>query len=275
MINFQTHNSVIVHYPRYAGGKFISNCLSLSQYTVPQHKKLAEYLLVNPANYNYRFANLLKTLPPRSDIANWATRYELGDRQLFNNVIDTHWRHGYLGNEYANEITIKLSNSKLKFFIVSHDGPEEIKNLLKVWPNSSIVMLTNHAKFRKIAAKLKGVNIDSDTWTGNYCKSKFDLLAGPEWPSWEKFESCKYNIKNLIGYPKHILDEMEQYYIWHTVDTSPMLFDVDNCIFDKDNFLLSMYQLYQYLNLNDFNSQLIGNFWQAYIDLHIDNRENL
>ena len=41
-IDFNTNNIVIVFYPRFAGGKFLINCLGLSDDAVFQNAKLAE-----------------------------------------------------------------------------------------------------------------------------------------------------------------------------------------------------------------------------------------
>ena len=54
-----------------------------------------------------------------------------------------------------------------------------------------------------------------------------------------------------------------------------MGFDIDNSIFEKTKFLSSMETLYKQLDYDDFNSILIGDFWQKYIKLHIDNDNNL
>ena len=51
--------------------------------------------------------------------------------------------------------------------------------------------------------------------------------------------------------------------------------DIDNCIFDQHAFLSAMEQLYKKLNFDDFNPDLVGKFWQAYIDLHVDTSQNL
>ena len=83
MINFNSSNPIIIQFPRFAGGKFISNCLSLSKHAVPQDKTLAEYLLLRPDDYQFRFDNLINTLPPPHDMINWITYYELGDTQFF------------------------------------------------------------------------------------------------------------------------------------------------------------------------------------------------
>ena len=95
---------------------------------------------------------ILKTLPPVNKMQHWINQFEFGDTQLFG---PTHlsWRTGLIGN--LNEITEKLSNSNLKFFITCHSGPEELQNIIKVWPNAQIIMLKNYRKFYNISSSLK------------------------------------------------------------------------------------------------------------------------
>ena len=262
-INFESHNLVIIQFPSYAGGKFISNCLSLSKYCVPQDLKLAEYLLKNPANYDYRLAAVLDTLPTRSDMKNWISKYELGDQQLFGSV-HLKWREGDSAESDCNKTTNLLSNSYLKFFMVCHPM-EQLFGLLKVWPNATIIRLINYNKFRSISHALKQLDPISD---GNYCRSKYLELAGPDWPTWQEFESHNFNTNSLVNYSADILNEINQFYKWYQVQNPQILFDIDNSIFDRDHFLTSMNKLYQNLGFDDFDPVLIEKFWQKYIDLH-------
>jgi len=266
--NFLSDNPVIIQFPRYAGGKFISNCLALSRHSVPQNKQLAEYLLENPTDYDYRLTTVLNTLPPPNDMINWIDRYELGDMQLFGSG-HLKWRRGE--NKNINDITTKLSNSKLKFFIVCHGGPDELINLLSVWPNAKILMLINHNKFSKISGFLKANSTEVDFNAGNYCKSKYELLSGPSWPSWDQFENAGFNTNNLADCQEDIRVEMNQYYKWNLIHTTPTMIDIDNSIFDQNKFLILIKHLYQILGFTDFNKELVNKFWQAYMALHVDN----
>jgi hypothetical protein len=53
-VNYQSTNPIIMSFPSFTGGKFISNCLSLSKYACPQDPEAAEYLLKNQNDYDYR-----------------------------------------------------------------------------------------------------------------------------------------------------------------------------------------------------------------------------
>ena len=260
MINYNSTNPVIIQFPRFAGGKFLSNCLSLSQCCVPQDRQLAEYLIDHPDNYEYRFNKLLLTLPPADKMVNWINQFELGDNQLYGPA-HISWRHG-LKNTPVNDTTVKLSNSNLKFFIVCHSGPDEILKILKVWPNARIIMLKNYREFYNISSTLKSNGPEPiENHAGNYHVEKYNLLKGDNWPSWEEFESDNYISTNL---------EIQEYYHWHLVTNPVIPFDIDNSIFNKEQFLKAMAELYDVLGFDDYNQNLVGNFWQSYITLHVD-----
>lgn len=267
--NYQSTNPIVVQFPRFAGGKFIINCLALSRHCVPQDLEIAEHLIDNPGDYAYRLSSVMKTLPLASDMINWINCYELGDRQLFGSVARK-WAQGVSDDSNINDITKKLSIANMKFFITAHSGPDQVANVLKVWPRASIVMLLNHRKFSLISARLKSKNNNVDANAGNYCQSKYQQLAGKDWPTWTKFESIGFNINLLTGYSKKILAEIGQFYQWHLITTAPIMIDIDSNIFDQHKFLHMIQQLYSDLGLEDFDSNLVGTFWKSYINLHVD-----
>ena len=270
MLNFQNNRAIILQFPTYTGGKFISNCLSLSRHIVPQHESLAEHLLENPMDYQYRFDKVMGTLPPKHDMYNWISKYELGDKQLFGNVI-VNWQQG-IASDSATPLIEKLSQSSLGFFLVSHGHAGK---LLQVWPKAKLIVLTNWQKFYNISKHLKSKEDISRDHLGVYCQEKYEILSGPDWPSWQEFEHLGYNVKHFVStYSDHIIKEMSEFYPEYQTDTI-ITVDVDSCMFDQQAFLSAMQQLYTKLNFDDFNSDLVGKFWQAYINLHVDTSQNL
>ena len=270
MINFKTDRAIILQFPAYAGGKFISNCLSLSRHAVPQHATVAEYLLNSPTDYQYRFDRVVETLPPKHDMHNWIAKYEFGDRQLYGSMVSD-WQQGQVSDSMVPLIE-KLSQSSLGFFLVSHG---HAGNLLKVWPNATLIILTNWEKFYNISKQLKSKDSISRDHLGMHCREKYESLSGPDWPSWQEFDQSGYNIKSFVSrYPEHIIEEILEFYPEYQAD-SIIAFDVDVCIFNQTMFLSAIEQLYKKLNFDDFNADLVGKFWQAYMDLHVDTRQNL
>jgi hypothetical protein len=61
-INYNSYNPIIIQFPRFAGGKFISNCLALSKHAVPQHSTMAKYLLDNSIFEKSKFLSAMAKL---------------------------------------------------------------------------------------------------------------------------------------------------------------------------------------------------------------------
>jgi hypothetical protein len=265
-------NFIILSFPRFAGGKFISNCLSLSKKCCPQDPQCAEYLLSNPDDYQFRFDSVMKTLPPtRKEMINWISTYEFGDVQLYGKTRFNNWLSGTATP--PDTLVNRLIDSNFNLFITAHGGDVTIQNLLKAWPDATILKLINHTKFSNISKNLKSNDsISIEEHAGNYCKKKYLELAGTSWPSWEEFEMAGYDIQKLDGY-NTVQDEILSFYNWKNIHNKTVLFDVDTAIFNQTNFLSAMCNLYEQLELPDFNSKLIGKFWQSYMLLHIDNND--
>lgn len=263
------NNFIILNFPKFAGGKFISNCLSLSRYCCPQDPTTAEYLLENPLDYEYRFRAIMSTLPPtREKMINWISQYEFGDHRLYGSCV-TQWQHGI--NQKPTELVKSLLTANFKLFLTAHGGDTLVRNLLKIWPQSTVIKLINHTKFSTISQKLKSNDSTSlDEYAGNYSKAKYALLSGPSWPTWEEFESVGYDIYQLPNYHNNA-DEISTFYNWKDINNRSILFDVDRSIFNRSCFLSAMKLLYEKLNLTDYNAELVDKFWQSYMALHVDN----
>jgi len=267
LADLNSYNPVIIQFPRFAGGKFISNCLALSKHSVPQDKTMAEYLLENSDDYDYRLNGILKTLPPIEHITNWINDYEYGDFNLFGMAHES-WRQGLNGT--LNESTVALSKSELKFFITCH-GSLELPHLLSIWPNAQIILLKNHNNFQEISAKLKQEDIFDAQWQcANQHYKTYNTLKGTSWPSWEEFEDANYDVRKLDSKYRYVSTEIEKYYVWSKINNNVYSIDVDSCIFDKEKFLQAIENLYKKLDFDDFNPELVSSFWQAYIRLHVD-----
>lgn len=261
MINsvFDHDRCVVVQFPRFSGGKFLINCLSLSRWSVPQNSSVATKLFDNPCDYNLRFDAVMSTLPSKDDMEKWIEKYEFGDTQLFGTQVIP-WNKGV--RTEPDEFLSNVVNHNFFFFLVAHYHPQK---LLDTWPNAKVIVLVNHTKFSTIAKRLKSPGDKSSI--DNYSESKYNELAGPDWPAWDIFMSTGFDLDQVV-LPSVIKEEMSQYY--PCFNTAPIVFDVDSCLFDREKFLRSMSDLYQKLGFDDFNQDLIGKFWQAYMSLHVD-----
>jgi hypothetical protein len=263
-----TNSFIVLFFPRFAGGKFLSNCLALSRHCVPQDLAAANYLVDHPNDYQYRLDCILKTLPAdQESMINWIPQYEFGDLNLYGKVIND-WQAG-VANYDLNQVTKKIIESGLKTFITTHGSEQELRNLCAVWPNLSIVKLVNHSAFRKISWSLKSDGTQRlDSWVGNYCQTKYNQLAGPSWPDWKSFENTGYDVQLIHNIDPGIQQEILEFYNWKNIDAPSVVFDVDRNYFDQANFLKAVEDLYQWLKFDDFDSNLVGRFWKLYMDLH-------
>jgi len=251
-IDYTSANPVLFQFTRFSGGKFITNCLALSKYCVPQDTTSINYLINYPNDYNFRFQKVLSTLPPNvSEMKKWISKYEFGENQ-------------------QKPALPRLSKTSLNFFLGSHQPAGNIEDL-SLWKNANIVIiLTNHRKFSEISCKLKGNGESVEGVCGNYCVEKYDNLKGNDWPTWKEFNKAKFNVNNIPNLSSDISREISNFYINNQLAATTFGFDVDECIFEKSKFLNAISELYNKLEYDDFNPYLVGEFWQRYIRLHID-----
>jgi hypothetical protein len=263
---FNSTNATIISFPAFAGGKFLSNCLALSKDACPQDSNTAEYLLQFPDDYNRRMAAILQTLPTSDQMKKWRS-FEFGDRQLYGDAAFSNWLQGTAGQ--VNNITQQLCNSNMKFFISDHSM--EPSKLITVWNNATVVKLINSEKFQSIAMRKKHTEVVSDLSqiNGNYCRQKYNLLKGKSWPTWTEFDLQGYDVSKCNKVSNRVRYEIEQFYPLPTSRNPVILFNMDSCIFELDKFLSAVQDLYLKLNLLDFQSDLVEQFYKKYISLHI------
>jgi Fe-S cluster biosynthesis and repair protein YggX len=283
MVNFNTDKIILLRFPQFAGGNFICNCLGLSKHTMLKHRKHAQYLYDNPTDYDYRLNAVMSTLPTvdndKTELKDWQTRYEWNDARLYPSVDLDNWHQTGIASCH-DEFIAKLSNSNFDFFVLQHSY-RMVENALKVWPNGRILQLINFEKFWNIAAPQKDPmwkynlqKLDQSAplqrLAGNEHQKKYNELSGHLWPSWQEFQQVGYNIDKISGVSGDIRKEIKQFYDWHNITATMMLFDIDNSIFEKSAFLTAMQDLYLKLKYDDFESTRISKFWQAYMELHVD-----
>lgn len=240
MINFQTHQIVIVYFPRFAGGKFLINCLSMSAHGVFSDSRYAEaefpqYVtefhssnvtdavlwqrLLGDYYEDFKLACATDTLPASADLMNRWFSMELGCEKLFGvnprlyNDVST----DAMKNQNFNNVIHTLSNqTDKKFFLVAHDR-DTLSDMLAVWPNAIVVRLHSFVNFQDLASQLK----------------------------------CG---KSLITAEPAL--------------TRPHLsFDVST-YFSKSAFMPALHDLYLQLKFTDFPAPQIEKFYDRYIQLH-------
>lgn len=277
-VNFLTDKVVIFYYPSFAGGKFIMNCLSLSQHAVPQNRQVASYLLKNPTDYTYRLNAVLSTLPPNDKMKEWRNGWEFGDTDFWQGDPLTQMnilKQGITHNKSVDSFISEVIENNMYFFLASHGGGiSRVKKYVDLWKNAKIIGLINYSKFWNIAINLKGNKNDLPklvNYAGNDCKEKYQILKGSKWPDWQIFEQCHYDVDKLVNYvtiSNDIKEEMKNFYQWDQIKNQIFCLDVDNSYFNKEIFLDTIKQLYNWLGFSDYDRNLIEQYYHQYMMLH-------
>ena len=146
-IDFDTTNMVIVAYPPAAGGKFLINCLGLSDGAIFQDSRLAERQLRGEFKQVDKMNHLITRLNETKINGKW---YDLGMGcvELLGICAPLYVDYDSIHSVYYSEITSKLSNGDKLFFMVAH-VEYQLEACLKVWKNAKVIIFKNTEAFVK------------------------------------------------------------------------------------------------------------------------------
>lgn len=231
-------NDLIIMFPAYAGGKFISNCLCLSKQFVPAS---VLFDLRKTNDYDYRLSFVITSLPSKNEMSNWL-KFEFGE-------------HDRNGNFY------KLAKEmNLRCIRVSHGFDA---SLLGMWSPCSILKLIKYEKFRHLAYSLKRTNrdyVDEDN------EARYNFVKGSNWPQYVEFSAVGFDTRKL-KLDRSIKSDIDQFYPLGSTSIETHLFD-QSTIFDKEMFLSEMQKTYIALGLDDFDETITSIFYTKYATLH-------
>ena len=177
MINRKTDHLIVLNYPPKAGGKFISNCLSLHPSIVMQDRKLAESK-IRAKNWNpNRDFQISKTFFDIKKKRN--THIEMGCQNLAGfshyDLAENLDADEVLSNEFWHELT---NQKNFFFFMVEHFKNRSFKNYV----NHKAIILKNFEWILDLRQRpdLKKIQVDSGFSIGhnfdmNSIKNKNDF----------------------------------------------------------------------------------------------------
>lgn len=224
---------ILLIYPKYVGGKFISNCLALSRHCVVQNATIAKMDLncKHPEKYyQFKLASVLKTLPEKSNLSKWAD-YEFGCTELYG-IDEDFYKDSSITNIKDTIKSIEIFNTlqqhNKQSCLIAHDFRTLLKYLL-IFPGARVVDFYNYREFRQLAASLK---------CGDVNEQGYKLAE-------------TYHINDRQFY------QLDSFNI-----------DVDDTFFSWHKFNTMMERLYRYLDFDDYQPELVKQFWEQYINLH-------
>jgi hypothetical protein len=156
--NFDTENIIIFHYPGFAGGKFVMNCMCLSDNMVLQRQSLAQAQIDGNFSFDDKKEYILTHMKDE-DITNggWSD-IGLGCEQLFIyddlvSVSALATRSVYMNNVY-NSVEHPCINNTVRFLssetnnklLFSLEWHHQTQFLREFFPNAKIITFKNNAQ---------------------------------------------------------------------------------------------------------------------------------
>jgi hypothetical protein len=142
MINTDTNKIIAVSYPKGAGGKFLLNCMGLSDSMVLQDQELAKKQIKGEFAPEEKFQFLMTKIQETGH--HWRD-LDLGCSQLFSDI--DYQKIWYDIRAFSMTPVIDyLSKNQLYFGLVSH-SLGALKNQLGIWTNARVLLLNNTEKF--------------------------------------------------------------------------------------------------------------------------------
>jgi hypothetical protein len=268
----KTDNIIVVKYPQYAGGKFLINCLGLSNQAVFQDIELAKLQIGGNFPPEKKINLLLQRL---DDTKNQWNDLNLGCYQLF----DQNFANGNLTNNINDDVKLLIVN-KLFFFIVAHTD-DALSNILTIWPNAKIIYIVNYQSFTDtyrtfISDRYKNIDKLQQGW---------NKIKKPGWP-----KDPPASVQSLTLFSKEVVEELHNeqhinlvnlifndncrdYEYTKSLDKIKFLaknskwieiFDA-KCYLDENIMVKQISDMYKKLELLDFNEQYIKQYYRNWI----------
>jgi hypothetical protein len=264
VINFKTENIIIVAFPTGAGGKFLINCLGLSNGSVMQDAELISRQLNQSLISNDKF-NILQ-----QRIFSIRRRWnDLDFGYLYTGTVIEDYRDYYKNNDFSifkfNPDLEQVINTDKLFFYEAHDV-SDINILLKVWPNAKIILFKNCLNFildRQARSDAR------EAWQGIISNAE----SPEKWPehaplTYNELDQCSDYVKNQLTttfknakYHERLVDDIEKYkssnetYYWDT-----------DLYFSTEKTTMAVKELYDCLGLIDFNPEHIAEYHKLWIN---------
>jgi len=147
--NLETTNLTIIWFHNYSGGKFMANCLGLSDHGFFGHKELTEAQLRGEFSPDDKLNYLLEQLSDIKKGVFW-NDLDITDNKFFG-VDKKEYTDPWRGISY-NSFVKDISYGDHKFFIATHFNPEVIE-IKKIWKNANIILFINPHEYVKKRAK--------------------------------------------------------------------------------------------------------------------------
>lgn len=290
MTNFQCDKIIILHYEIGSGGRFLANCLGLSDQCVFTDGTLAELQLNNQFNSKDKFKYLINSLIETKSTWNDLNLY---DKNWTGIDYDIHFNltSEQLKKFKYKEVFSKLTEKNEKYLFLNTHSENELNTLVNVWPNSKVVSFSNTKLFNKIRNHRSDYFVFKGVWD---LLSLQDLIDIPY--SKKQYQNMPDSIKNKVNTClkdekfltelKKILDDNLTSLSFREYNNSKVvlknklksIYKNSNFVYPKSYFvwdtnwylnfndtLKNIETLYKKLELKDFNKKFIELYYKTWI----------
>jgi len=278
MIDFANALLTAVSFPKWTGGKFLVNCLSLSPDAVMQDRDLAHWQLTQGLTAAQKLDVLLKRL---SQVGDQWNDLDLGGPSFFGFGQDC-WLHCDLDNiQYwpFDPIVARTIEAGKRFFFIGHHVLF-MQRFAALWPNLSVIVLHNAERFcsqyrpqylarrhfekSQLDQLWQAVPALNDTalpqdlaqWN-NLAESLKEQIYSHHtniWLTWQRWQYEKNVNQNQLSIHQRLIGD-DRIQGW----------DLDWYL-DKELFLTNMESCYDWLNLRGFDRDMIFCYHTAWLD---------
>jgi hypothetical protein len=206
LINLNTDRAVIAVYPQWSGGKFLLNCLGLSDHAHLQSALLSTLQLRGEFTPWHKYEYLVKKL--RAELYVWKD-LDLGDYQMFGDPVNP--------NRFY-QVLQDITNGNKRFFAVAH-SVAELKTLSELWPQATIISFRNVKPFidwrRQDAQDQRWVN--NELGLVSECVTLLATRRVLEWNTenyldWPKFDHDLRTLYSELELPDYSEDLIQNFY---------------------------------------------------------------
>lgn len=280
--DFLTDRLVVVYYPLGAGGKFLINCLGLSDQCVFQHIDLVQQQLAGEFSTADKHEFLQDQLKNVDGLWN---DIDLGCRELFGldqTVRNSEWWKPELSHyqPYNPELK-KLIDSGKTFFATAHHS-RGLEWLLKLWPNARVIDCREGPNFlqqlrRHHPAKPEFASIESRNRIWNSIKKDSWPEHPPQWqhslqqPPFVDLDITQEQKQHILNHTPNKLyfDQWNQLNDAHELEVlgsvQTLLHWNTDYYLDQSTFAEQLNELYTALGLTDFDVDRCTNLLQLYV----------
>jgi len=265
-MNFDTDNVVIVAFPTGAGGKFLINCLGISSRCVLQDASFVKQDLSGQLDSGKKF-NIIRDRILR--IRGYWNDLNFGFMYTGASIED--YRSYYKNNDFSvfdfNPDLEKVINENRLFFLEAHDA-DDIKTFSKVWPNAKLILFKNCLEFilernaRSDAVEEWNRILNSgecaglDSWPKRAPLTYYELSTYPDYVQ----TALETTFKNRAHHER-LVDDIEKY-----KSNNPTYYWDTNFYFSVDETVDGVKKVYEWLGLEDFDSDYIRQYHSLWIN---------